>query len=66
MGNGQSLQQFNPSHVRIYRDLLRIQNARTRCEMIRTLLIAPEYVASARAASIYSHLLSYIARTGRR
>lgn len=62
MGQGQSLAQFNSSHVRIYRDLLRIQNAQTRAEMIRTLIVAQEYVASARAAGIYSHLLSYIAR----
>ncbi len=31
-------------------------------EMIRTLLVGQEYVASARAAGIYSHLLSYIAK----
>jgi len=59
MGNAQS---HNPSHVRIYRDLLRIQNPQTRAEMIRTLIVAPEYVASARAAGIYAHMLAYIAR----
>ena len=59
MGNAQS---HNPSHVRIYRDLLRIQNPQTRAEMIRTLMVAPEYVASARAAGIYAHMLAYIAR----
>lgn len=59
MGNAQS---HNPSHVRIYRDLLRIQNPQTRTEMIRTLMVAPEYVASARAAGIYAHMLAYIAR----
>jgi len=59
MGNAHS---HNPSHVRIYRDLLRIQNAQTRAEMIRTLMVAPEYVASARAAGIYAHMLAYIAR----
>jgi len=30
--------------------------------MIRTLIVAPEYVASARAAGIYAHMLAYIAR----
>jgi curved DNA-binding protein CbpA len=30
--------------------------------MIRTLMVGQEYMASARAAGIYSHLLSYIAR----
>ena len=59
MGNAQS---HNPSHVRIYRDLLRIQNPQTRAEMIRTLMVAPEYVTSARAAGIYAHMLAYIAR----
>ena len=59
MGNAQS---HNPSHARIYRDLLRIQSPVTRAEMIRTLLVAPEYVASARSAGIYAHMLAYIAR----
>jgi curved DNA-binding protein CbpA len=62
MGNGQSLQLYNQSHVKIYRDLLRIQNARTRAEMIRTLLAGQEYIAAARNAGVYSHLLAYIAR----
>ena len=59
MGNTQS---FNPSHVRIYRDLLRIQNPATRAEMIRTLIVAPEYVSTAKAAGVYAQLLAYIAR----
>jgi len=63
MGNAQTLQQTNPSHVRIYRDLLRIQNPVVRTEMIRTLLAGQEYVISARLAGVYSHLLAYIART---
>jgi curved DNA-binding protein CbpA len=58
MGNTQS---FNPSHVRIYRDLLRIQTPATRAEMIRTLLAGPEYIESARAAGLYPQLLAYIA-----
>ena len=62
MGQGQSLATFNQSHVRIYRDLLKIQSVATRAEMIRTLLAGQEYVASARAAGLYSHLLSYIAK----
>ena len=60
MGNAQSVQ--NPSHVRIYRDLLRIQNTATRAEMIRTLLAGQEYVTSAKLAGIYPHLLGYISR----
>lgn len=60
MGNGQS--SFNQSHVRIYKNLLQIQNPMTRAEMIRTLMAGQEYVASARGAGIYAHLLAYIAR----
>lgn len=59
MGNTQS---FNPSHVRIYRDLLRIQNPATRAEMIRTLVLAPDVVGTAKAAGVYAQLLAYIAR----
>jgi curved DNA-binding protein CbpA len=62
MGNAQSIQQFPAGHVRIYSNLIQIQEPRTRVEMIRTLLVGQEYVASARAAGIYSHLLSYIAK----
>ena len=60
MGNIQAIQ--NPSHIRIYKDLLRIQNPATRVEMIRTLLAGPEYVATARLTGIYSNLLGYIAK----
>ena len=54
--------QVNPSHVRIYKNLLGIQNPQTRAEMIRTLLVAPEYVASFRSAGIYAQMLAYIAK----
>jgi curved DNA-binding protein CbpA len=60
MGNAQAVQ--NSSHIRIYKDLLRIQNPATRAEMIRTLLAGQEYLTSARVSGVYSHLLSYIAR----
>jgi len=60
MGNIQAIQ--NPSHIRIYKDLLKIQNPATRTEMIRTLLAGPEYVATARLTGIYSNLLGYIAK----
>jgi curved DNA-binding protein CbpA len=65
MGNTQS---YNPSHLRIYRDLIRIQQPTTRAEMIRTLLAGPEYLESARAAGIYPQLLAYVAaaRAGER
>jgi curved DNA-binding protein CbpA len=60
MGNVQAVQ--SSSHIRIYKDLLKIQNPLTRTEMIRTLLAGQEYVTSARIAGIYSHLLAYISR----
>jgi curved DNA-binding protein CbpA len=60
MGNIQAM--GNPSHVRIYKNLLHIQNPATRVEMIRTLLAGPEFVTSARVSGIYSNLLGYIAK----
>jgi len=60
MGNAQAVQ--NHSHIRIYKDLLKIQNPATRAEMIRTLLAGQEYLASARVSGVYSHLLAYLAR----
>ena len=62
MGNGQSLAAYNPSHVRIYQNLLQIRDPINRVNMIRTVFVSQEYVASARMAGIYSHLLSYVAR----
>jgi curved DNA-binding protein CbpA len=60
MGNAQAVQ--NTAHIRIYKDLIKIQNPATRAEMIRTLLAGQEYLASARLSGVYSHLLAYIAR----
>jgi len=53
---------YDPSHVSIYKKLLQIQNPQTRVGMIQTLLAGPEYVAAARQAGVYSHLLAYVAR----
>lgn len=63
MGQVQSLHDFPASHVKIYKDLLRIQSPTTRAEMIRTLLAGPEYLQSARSAGIYPNFLAYIAAT---
>jgi len=60
MGNAQAVQ--NTAHIRIYKDLIKIQNPATRAEMIRTLLAGQEYLTSARLSGVYSHLLAYIAR----
>jgi curved DNA-binding protein CbpA len=62
MGQVQSLRDFPESHVKIYRDLLRIQTPQTRADMIRTLLAGQEYIQSARAAGVYANFLAYIAQ----
>ena len=63
MGNIQAnLNMFDPAHVRIYTNLLQIQNPKTRVGMIQTLLAGPEYIQSARQAGVYSHMLAYVAR----
>lgn len=59
MGNTNS---FPESHIRIYKNLLGIQNIRTRAEMIQTLLQAPEYVQTFRQAGIYAQILNYVAK----
>lgn len=59
MGNTNS---FPASHVRIYSNLLGIQNVQTRAEMITTLLQGREYVQTLRQAGIYPQLLNYIAK----
>lgn len=61
MGNTVSLQ-VNPAHVRIYVNILSIQNVKTRAEMIQTVLAGPEYVYTAKQTGVYSHLLNYLAR----
>jgi curved DNA-binding protein CbpA len=61
MGNTVS-QQVNPAHVRIYVNILSIQNVKTRAEMIQTVLAGPEYIYTAKQTGVYSHLLNYLAR----
>ena len=67
MGQGVSLQAFDPSHVRIYSNILAIKQPHTRAQMIQTCLQGAEYVASAKRAGIYSFLLQYVTsvQTGR-
>ena len=59
MGNTSS---FPAAHVRIYRNLLGIQNIQTRAEMIQTLLQGQEYVYTFRQAGIYPQMLHYVAK----
>jgi curved DNA-binding protein CbpA len=60
MGNQVSMDAFEPSHVRIYRNILQIQNPQKRAQMIQTCLAGMEYVTSAKRAGIYSYLLGYV------
>lgn len=63
MGAGvTTLAHFDPAHVRIYKNILQIQNPKTRVEMIQTVLAGPEYIQTAKAAAVYSSLLAYVAR----
>jgi curved DNA-binding protein CbpA len=59
MGNTSS---FPAAYVRIYKNLLGIQNPQTRAEMITTLLQGQEYITAFRQAGIYAQMLQYVAR----
>ncbi len=54
-------QSIDPSHLRIYSNLIQIRDPSKRMQMIQTLLAAPEYVHSFKRAGIYSYMLGYIA-----
>ena len=58
MGNNQSI---DPVHVRIYSNIIKINDHSKRVQMINTCLASMEYVGSAKRAGIYSYLLNYIA-----
>ena len=63
MGNIQSI---DLSHIRIYKNLLSIQNPVTRAEMIQTVLTKPEYIKTAKELGIYGDLLDYSAKVFRK
>jgi curved DNA-binding protein CbpA len=68
MGNVVSqnvLNGIDPSHVRIYINLIQIRDTSKRIQMIQTLLAAPEYIHSAKRAGIYSYLLGFVASVQR-
>ena len=60
MGNGVSIDAFDPAHVRIYSNILQLKNASLRTQMIQTCLAGPEYIQTAKRAGVYSFLLNYI------
>ena len=57
MGNAKS---FPETHVRIYSNLLGIQSAGKRAQMIQTILSSPEHLEAARRAGVYGNLLHYV------
>ena len=57
MGN---LQSIPDAHIRIYKNLLSIQDIQTRIQMIHTLLASPEHRASSVKAGIYGQIMQYI------
>ena len=64
MGNIQSI---DPTHVRIYKNLLQIKSLAKRQEMLEALLNGNEYIMSLKRAGIYGDILAYIGslRSGR-
>ena len=56
------VQSIDHSHVRIYNHLVAMTNPARRLQTLETLMVGPEYVASARRAGIYAGLLGYMAR----
>lgn len=58
MGNQASV--IDPVHVRMYQNLVQIQDPRKRIQVIQTCLASMEYIQSAKRAGLYSHLLHYI------
>ena len=58
MGNQTSA--VDPVHLRMYQNLIHIQDPEKRCQVIHTCLASMEYVQSAKRMGVYSHLLHYV------
>jgi len=58
MGNNQSA--VDPVHVRMYQNMIQIQDPLKRIQVIQTCLASMEYVNSAKRSGIYSYLLHYL------
>lgn len=50
----------DPSFIRIYNNIVQIQNPSTKAHMIQTCFQDPRMIMSAKQAGVYSHLLSYV------
>lgn len=60
MGSQVSIEAFDPAHVRIYNNIIQIQNPQTRAQMIQTCLTGGEFVAASKRGGVYSYLLGYV------
>jgi len=58
MGNNSSA--IDPVHVRMYSNMIQINDPNKRVQVIQTCLASMEYVNSAKRCGIYSYLLNYI------
>lgn len=61
MGNTGSIPE---AHMRIYNNIMAIQNPSTRVEMIKTLIQSPEHIESMKRAEIYGKMLHYVQQQG--
>ena len=53
------------NHVNIWHELCRIEKPAIRLKMLETLIVAPEYINSLKATSLYSEIISWIANTNK-
>ncbi len=60
MGAAQSV--YNPSHLKIYKQILQLRSPQLRVQMIQQVLSGPEYINAAKAAGLYAALLDYVRR----
>jgi curved DNA-binding protein CbpA len=58
MGNQASA--VDPTHIRIYSNIIQIHDPMKRVQMIQTCFTSMEYINSAKRAGVYSYLLHYV------
>lgn len=57
---GNQISAIDPTHVRIYSNLIQIHDPMKRVQMIQTCFTSMEYINSAKRAGVYSYLLHYV------
>jgi curved DNA-binding protein CbpA len=60
MGATQS--RYDPSHLRIYKQILQLRSPQLRVQMIQQVLSGPEFIQAAKGAGLYASLLDYVRR----